>query len=665
MVFTGQRAWFVSTNKHAAVTQWATGAVKAVGALVRQLAAPADGSERVWVCIVGGTTHATTEPTWTLTRGTKTTDNTVTWMECTGVAGMNGDVDNTPNWTTGAKSTTPSLGHVIKSGDGTKLLICTTSGAAGSGAEPTWAAAGGTTSDGAAVWTTLKDGSARYAAFAAPHHHLISAQGTNWGDAVAGSTQPVFFVGDSHNYTSSVTTGAVSCTTKGTFTAPIDIICISEAFAGTTPTTGDISTGGKEGSGSGTDVLAANGFARVYGMTFILNGNSGTLSARFGNGVSGFYFENCRFEISQALSTIAWCYGFSGTQRHTFVNCVWKFAHANQGILTIYTMTFIGCSVDAGGTQPTNIFNPVGVGSGFGDGLTVCRGCDWSFCTTPFRLPDGIQHSFLAHNCKLPASGTMIDTSPLSTAKQQTTFGLITASGNDGKLARIWYGDVSLTIVPELTAVRTGGASVNGDLVSMKATTGSQVSFAIPGHIPIFSNYNPNASTNVTATIYGIINAAAVPTNAELCASVDWLGTASSAKSSRAQNRQNSFLDAAVNLTADTSAWDSVASARQNSHTYSVGDMIKVASNPGRLFFCTASSGNTAGSEPGGYATAVDGGAVTDGSATFRAGCRFKISFAFNGGTYAQPQAAGSLVAQVLAMKASTTWFIDPFLELT
>jgi hypothetical protein len=664
MVFTGQRAWFVSTNKHAAVTQWATGTVKAVGDLVRQLAAPAEGSERAWVCIVGGTTHATTEPTWTLTRGTKTTDNTVTWMECTGVAGMNGDVGNTPTWTAGAKSTTPSLGHVIKSGDGTKLLICTTSGAAGSGAEPTWAAQGGTTADGAAVWTTLKDSSNRYAAFAAPHHHLTNAQGTNWGDGVAGSTQPVYFVGDSHNWASAVTTGAVSTTTKGTMTAPVDIICISEAYAGSTPTTGDMSTGAKEGSGPSTDVLAANGFARIYGMTFIQNGSSGGLSARFGNGVSGFYFENCRFEISTSLSTIAWWYGFSGTQRHIFVNCVWKFGHANQGIMLIYTETFINCSIDSGGTQPTNIFNPVGGSSGFGDGVTVCRGCDWSFCTTPIRLPDGIQHSVLMHNCKLPATGTMIDTTPMSTAKQQTTFGLITASGNDGKLNRLWYGDVSISIVPELSAVRTGGASINGDGISLKATTNAQVSHAIPGHIPIFSNYNPNASVNVTATVYGIINAAAVPTNAELFAAVDWLGTASSSKSSRAQNRVNSFLDTPVNLTADTSAWDGAATARVNSHTYSVGDIIKLASNPGRIFFCTT-GGAASGSEPGGYATAVDGGSVTDGAAVFRAGCRFKISFAFDGGTYAQPQAAGSMVAQIYAAKASTTWFIDPFLELT
>src|SRR5215472_7126366 len=125
-------AWYLDfgngTNTgYFSVTQWATGTVTAAGAAVRQLAAPTVCNERVFVCIVAGTTHATTEPTWVVTRGAKTTDNTVTWMEMTGVAGLNGDTTNTPNWTQAkASNGIPSLGCLIQRNNGASYWVCST-----------------------------------------------------------------------------------------------------------------------------------------------------------------------------------------------------------------------------------------------------------------------------------------------------------------------------------------------------------------------------------------------------------------------------------------------------------------------------------------------------------------------------------------------------------
>ena len=66
-------AWYCNfgngtSTGYTAVTAWAASTAVVAGALRRQLAAPAVNSERVFACIVAGTTGST-EPTWVLTRG--------------------------------------------------------------------------------------------------------------------------------------------------------------------------------------------------------------------------------------------------------------------------------------------------------------------------------------------------------------------------------------------------------------------------------------------------------------------------------------------------------------------------------------------------------------------------------------------------------------------
>src|SRR5258708_34477066 len=116
-----------------AVTSWATGITNVTGDLVKQTGTPTVGSERVFVCIhnTGGTSvTGASDPLTVFTRGNKIVDNTnITWQEATGIAALNSDMANCPDWNS-AKNVSISLGAVIKSIDGTKILICTTAGTA-------------------------------------------------------------------------------------------------------------------------------------------------------------------------------------------------------------------------------------------------------------------------------------------------------------------------------------------------------------------------------------------------------------------------------------------------------------------------------------------------------------------------------------------------------
>jgi hypothetical protein len=68
-------------------------------------------------------------------------------------------------------------------------------------------------------------------------------------------------------------------------------------------------------------------------------------------------------------------------------------------------------------------------------------------------------------------------------------------------------------------------------------------------------------------------------------------------------------------------------------------------------------SGFSAGPAQLGYVTAVDGDAILDGTAVFRAVCRFKLVATF---TSPQPQQQGYIYADVRAAKPSTTFYIEP-----
>ncbi len=204
--------WYVndgdnSTTGWWAVTAWTTLTTWVAGQLIRQSGTPTVGNERVYVCLVGGL-GGVNDPLTTFTRGVKITDGLATWQECTGAAAVNGDVTNTPNWTT-VKSAAVTLGQIIKRDNAASYWICSTAGTAGA-SEPAWPDdnAGSTRTDGVGtlVWTCI-GAVGNFTGWQAPHARLKNVWTATW--AAAGSTT---FVASEHAETqaASMTNAALS-----------------------------------------------------------------------------------------------------------------------------------------------------------------------------------------------------------------------------------------------------------------------------------------------------------------------------------------------------------------------------------------------------------------------------------------------------------------------
>jgi hypothetical protein len=622
------------------VPRWTPSASVSAGALCRQQKQPTAGNERVFICTVAGTAGST-EPTWVVTRGAKTTDNTVTWMEVTGQAALNGDNTNTVTWAS-VKSGTPNLGVIIQNVAGTYLFICTTSGAAGTGSEPTWnTTTGATTTDNAATWTCIGSTSA-FAKWSAPHWKIANAIASNWLGANMN-----LYVGDNH--VENLTANAAMAFPAGTSSAGPNNVVSSDHTSSCPPTS---KAGARFYCSNSGNTLINNSscWAYIYGFYIVAGNNSLSIT---GNQNQRLTFDTCTFDTGTYDQTLSFGSN-SGQSETTYLNCNIGMQYNSFGSGFSFGWGYHrwrgGQFVGALATYGSGAWNGGGSGS---HAVIVFEGMDMSRLTNATIFSGGGGTSacveYIVKDCKLNASaGVAANNAGLQIDILNTDSG---ATNYRNERYR-FEGSQTTNIV----VVRTNGAAVEGTSISRQITTTANCTWGNPFHHFPITIRNTVTAANRNVTVYGIANMAAMPTNAQWWFDVEYMGSASTPLGSYAQGGTGLFSTAGTALTADTSAWDSAATARANSHSYSTGNIIKLASNPGRLFFCTA-GGTSASSEPAGYASAVDGGTVTDGGATFRAGWRFSLTVTLSS---PQPQKAGLLTLYPKTGVASSTLYYDP-----
>jgi hypothetical protein len=637
--------WYVnygdgSTTGYYASTKWAATTAKTVGNLVRQNAAPAVGSERIFVCIIAGTTLSS-EPTWVLTRGAKTAEAAgPTWMECSGQPALCGDAANTVSWVALKAATAAAvLGQIVKDAAGTHAFICTTAGTI-SASEPAWntSAVGNTTTDTSATWTYLGLISS-FTVWGAPHGRLKNVFGTSW--AAAGNT---IFVGDNHAETAA---SATAITSVGTLGAPCFVLCMDHTVAA--PTVSNLKTTATIAT-TGANSIQLGGSLYCYGVTFTAGNSSSAATVSLGTATSASQrYDSCTFKTGATASSNSILVGpAAGAYGYYELNaCNFGFAATSHVINLSGGVLMRNCSL-TGATIPTTLFN----GGTAGAGVNWLEGCDWSAVTGALTGTNNAG-TLVFKNCKLNASATF--GTPATTGQVS-----VINSDSGGASYRNELYDFAGTQTVDTSIVRTGGASDGTTPQAWKIATTANALWPLPFEANAVGLWNVTTGANVAVTIECVWNAAAVPNNDDIWMDLEYMGTSGNPLGVWNYGSKATPISANSALTASTQGWDSQAATRANSQAYALGAAIKVSDNAGRVFFCTT-AGTSAGSEPGGYASAVDGGSVTDGTAVFRAGVRFKLTATLSS---PQPQYPGLIYSYIRAAKASAAFWVDPLMTL-
>lgn len=655
MANVGPTAWYVrdnaptSTIGWSAVTTWAALTTKTAGQIVRQLATPTVGNERVFACIIAGTTLGA-EPTWVVTKGAKTAEAAgPTWQEVTGQPGVNGDTTNSPTWLQN-KNTTVTLGLIIYDSVSAALQIVTTAGTTGNGAAPTFSAtAGTTTADNTVTWTSLGLASG-FGIWAAPFARLQSAT-TNW--LTSGNT---VYVGDDHTETQS---SAMSISTV----ANNSYYCVDHTVS-LPPTSGNLKTTASIATTGASNLTISNGGMYLNGLIFSC-GSSGSPNLIIQSTNNNFQTrcDNCAFIMGAGTTggVIQIGPNVGGTAfKAELTNCTIQFANTSQtlrpgaGFITWRNTP----SMIQGATFPTNLLSE-------NAGVMTFEGCDLSAMTTGNYSGAfaGVNSLLTFLNCKLGGAGFVNPSLPTGEVN-------VIVSDTTGTIYQQQRYQWEGTLTQSTSLVRTSGASDGTTAISWSLTTTTNASWIFPFRSFPISIWNTVTATNRVVAIAGTYKGTVLPKNDEIWLEVEYLGSASSPLASLTTQTKANGLAAGSNLSADTASdWTGQAAAYQTANAYgSFTGFIKAGNaSPQQVFFMASHAGTgTSGGSTTIFNGIADGAQVTDNAGAnqivWQAMMRFTLTVTLSA---PQPQMVGVLRATVKAALASTTWWVDPLIALS
>jgi hypothetical protein len=432
---------------------------------------------------------------------------------------------------------------------------------------------------------------------------LANVFGSNW--FAAGNT---VYVGDNHAESQSTT---INLNPQCTATTVSKILCHNHS-GNYPPASSDLATGATISlTGNSNLGIAPTGPCYFYGITFKqgvgASTGAGLVFNITTNGNGWICFDRCSLQIANTVNGAQMGIGnIAGTCFNTiFNNTTVSFGNVGDYINVLsnqFTWQNTGQVLASGSSVPTTLLNPINGSSSLS--TIVLEALDLSQLTgNLIAWSASIQSggSCLVKDCKLNAS-MAIPTPAVTGAVIQ--FVRCDSGATAYKSARYQYEGTETT---ETSITRIGGAAdPTGQAQTRKIVTTVNAQWLRPFKAEPYAIWNATTGANVTVTLYGTINAGALPNNDDIWMEVEYLGSSGSPLGTIGTTTKASLLAANAAVASDSSSWNG--------------------------------GGSGAGWSP------------------------FKLTTTLSS---PQPGMAGYIEARVRTAKASTTYYLDPMPVLT
>lgn len=357
----------------------------------------------------------------------------------------------------------------------------------------------------------------------------------------------------------------MTLTSPGTANAPVMVLCVNDAAG--PPTT--LATSATVSTTGNNTLTLGNGFAYIYGVSFIAGNSTGTANlsvTNSGNAAIGWTFEAGLLKLGGTGS--ASVIGFSSTTHNVYmflINTKLEFGNAFQKLSAKGNMKWLNTASAIQGTVPNTL-----VTSGYpqpGTDLLV-SGVDLSAMGSGKVLVDASGPFITASryrfcNCKLGASVGVMSTAIPSVGGAIVTLENCDSADTNYRMEHYKYQG---SIKAETAKIRSGGASDGTTPLSWNMSTLAVSSFVSPLDSPPVGLWIDATGSAKTLTLEIAQDGAATAlNNDEIWLEVDYMGMSGYPTSSTASNRKTNIMASAAAQPASTVTWNNMTTPTRQS----------------------------------------------------------------------------------------------------